>query len=102
MRRHIEVSIDDGLVTINGEEVTHPGAKAAVWLLAVTVGILLAVVSVFVMLPILGVAVTLFFGFVAAFAIALATTALLLAFGWPLLLAFLVLVGIVKQASRRR
>lgn len=99
MPKHVAVHIDDKVITINGEVVTNPIAKVVIPILAAFLGILVAGAVVFLVLPIVGVAVTLTFGVVAAFAIAVATMALLLAVEWPLLVALLALLGVVKRFS---
>ena len=57
-------------VVINGKEVTNPFAKAALAFGAILISALVTAVIVFVLLPIIGVAVTLSGGFVAIFIVA--------------------------------
>ena len=95
MQKNLDLSIENGVVTVNGEEVSNPFAKVAVRLLAAVLGILIALVSVFLVLPFLGVVVTLGLGVAVALAIAVAVTLILLAFAGPSLLAFLVLIGVL-------
>ena len=102
MHKHFDIHIADRVITYNGEEVTNPLAKAVIPALAAVLGILVAGAVVFLVLPLVGVAVTLLFGVIAAFAIAVATMALLLAFGWPLLVAILALMGVVKRLTSPR
>lgn len=97
MNKHFDLHFDDTAITINGEEVTSPLAKIVMLILATLIGLLVAGAIVFLVLPIVGVVITLTFGAIAAFAIALATVALLLAFGWPLLIAILAFLGVVKR-----
>ena len=101
MARELNVNLRDGVLTVNGREVTNPWAKIVIIVLAVGAAMLIGLVIVFVVLPLFGVAVTLAFGLVATLAIGVAAAALLLAFGWPLLVALLVVIGVVKQASHR-
>lgn len=57
-------------IIINGKEVTNPFAKALLILGAIVVAALVTAVVIFVLLPIIGVAVTLSVGFVVIFIVA--------------------------------
>lgn len=74
-------------IVINGKEITNPIAKAALVVGAILIAALITVVIVFVLLPVVGIAITLTIGFVAVFFVAiLAGIATLLlstaVFGW--------------------
>ena len=74
-------------VVINGKEITNPVAKATMVFGAVFFAALITVVFLFVLLPLIGIAVTLTAGVVAVFIVATIAgiTALVLAmvvFGW--------------------
>ncbi|MDH5258483.1 MAG: hypothetical protein OEX07_10765 [Gammaproteobacteria bacterium] len=74
-------------IIINGKEVNNPVSKAGILVGAVLISSLVAAITIFVLLPLVGVAVTLSVGFITIFVIAavmgfvgvLLSTAL---FGW--------------------
>ena len=57
-------------VVINGKEITNPAAKASLALGAILVASLITALIVFVLLPLIGVGITLSVGFIAIFFIA--------------------------------
>ena len=74
-------------VVINGKEVTNPVAKTALAFGAILIVTLITTVIVFVLLPLVGIVVTLTIGFIAVFIVAIiagiTTLALSVAvFGW--------------------
>lgn len=74
-------------VVINGSEVTNPTAKATLAFGAILIAALITAIFVFVLLPLVGVVVTLSAGFFAVFIVAtiVGITALVLGtvvFGW--------------------
>ena len=54
-------------VVINGKEITNPIAKAALAFGLILIAALISVVVVFVLLPVVGIVITLSIGFVAVF-----------------------------------
>jgi len=72
-------------VIINGKEVTNPFAKAGLAFVAILIAALVTSVVVFVLLPIIGVAVTLSVGLIAIFLVSTIMGIMALAFGAVLL-----------------
>jgi len=58
-------------IIIKGKEVSNPFARALLLLGAIIVAALVAAVVIFVLLPVIGIAVTLSFGFIVIFVIAI-------------------------------
>jgi hypothetical protein len=72
-------------IIINGKEVTHPLAKAALAFAVILIASLVTAIFVFVLLPIIGIVVTLSVGFVAIFIVATIAAITILAFGAAML-----------------
>lgn len=72
-------------IVINGKEVTNPIAKAAVALGAILSAAIVTSIVVFVLLPIIGVVVTLSVGFIAIVIIAISVGVSALIFGAAIL-----------------
>ena len=58
-------------IIINDKEVSNPFARALLLLGAIIVAALVAAVVIFILLPVIGIAVTLSFGFIVIFVIAI-------------------------------
>lgn len=90
-------------IVVNGNEITNPFAKVFLILGAVLVSAVITALVIFVLFPIIGIAVTLSFGFIIICVVATSAGIAILAFATVILgLLFGVMEFRLEQSAKRR
>ena len=89
-------------IVINGREVTNPVAKAAIGMVAVLFAGLVAAAVIFIVLPLVGIAVTLSVGLIGVVLVALGVGIPVLILGGAILGALLTPFAALKERKKLR